>query len=199
MRRIVAFDNVTADGYFAGPDGSLQWVVPDDEVYKAAAEGMAEIDTMLFGRRTFEDFERAWRHALDGSPSAADPHDPGRRSPALRQQAVWINETPKIVFSRTLKEVTWKNSRLRSTLDPREVEALKKEPGRDMIVFGSGSVLSQLTQHGLVDEYVFVVGPTLLGDGRPLLSGLSQGTRLELLACQRFPSGNVMLRYARAR
>ena len=110
-----------------------------------------------------------------------DPHGAGRRSPTMRAMAIWLNETPKLVFSRTLKDVTWRNSRLLHELDPREIEAMKRQPGEDMIVFGSGSIVSQLTQHGLIDEYQFVVGPVLLGSGRPLLSGVSQSLRLDLL------------------
>jgi len=192
MRRIVTFDNVSADGYFSAADGSLQWAVPDDEIYKAAAESR-EIDTMLFGRRTYEMFESFWPHALDDS---ADPHDARRRSPAIRNQAIWINETPKVVFSRTRKEVTWKNSRLLPELDPREIEAMKNQPGKDMIVFGSGSIVSQLTEHGLIDEYQFVVAPVLLGSGRSLISGVAKNLRLELVEARPFASGNVMLRYA---
>lgn len=110
---------------------------------------------------------------------------------------VWINEAPKLVFSRTRKEVTWKNSRLFHELDPREIEAIKKQPGGDIMVFGSGSIVSQLTEHGLVDEYQFVVNPILLGSGRPLLSGTSRSARLDLVESRKYPSGNVMLRYAR--
>jgi dihydrofolate reductase len=200
MRRIVTFNNVSADGYFAAPDGKLDWVVPDDEIYKTAAENMPELDTILFGRRTYEQFEGFWRHAVDDSAdssTAPDPHDAGRRSRPMRDQAIWINEANKVVFSRTLKDVTWKNSRLLHELDPREIEAMKKQPGKDMIIFGSGSIVSQLTQHGLIDEYQFVVGPTLLGSGQVLLSGVSKSVRLELLGAKKFDSGNVMLRYAR--
>jgi dihydrofolate reductase len=74
---------------------------------------------------------------------------------------------------------------------------MKRQPGKDMIVFGSGSIVSQLTQHGLIDEYVFVVSPILLGSGRPLLSGVSGTFRLDLLEAKKFQSGNVLLRYAR--
>src|SRR4030095_570729 len=151
MRRIVTFDCVTADVYFAGPDGSLEWVVPDDEQAKAAAEGMPGSDTVLFGRVTYELFEGFWRHAVQESSTAADPHRPGQRSREHRAIAIWLNEAPKLVFSRTLKDVTWKNARLLGQLDPREVEAMKQRPGKDMMVFGSGSVVSQLTQHGLID------------------------------------------------
>jgi len=198
-RRIVTFDNVSADGYFAAPDGNLDWVVPDDEVYASATAGTPTIDTMLFGRRTYEMFASFWPHALDDSPAPPDPHDTRRRSPAVRQQAIWINETPKVVFSRTLKDVTWKNSRLVAELDPRQVEAMKAQPGGDMIIFGSGSIVSQLTQHGLVDEYMLVVNPIALGSGRPLLSGVPMRSRLTLQEAKEFKSGNVMLRYARPR
>jgi dihydrofolate reductase len=197
MRRIVTFNNVSADGYFARPDGNLDWVVPDDEIYRTAAERMPGADTILFGRRTYELFEGFWRHAVDDSATAPDPHGAGRRSGSIRDQAIWINEATKVVFSRTLKDVTWRNSRLLRELDPREIEAMKSQPGKDMIVFGSGSVVTQLAQHDLIDEYQFVVGPTLLGSGRSLLSGVSKSLRLDLLEATEYQSGNVMLRYAR--
>jgi dihydrofolate reductase len=197
MRRIVAFDRVTADGYFAGPDGNLDWVVPEPELDKAAAEGLSGTGTILFGRRTYEMFEGFWPHALDDSATAADPHAPGRRSPEIRAMAVWINEAVKVVFSRTRKAVTWKNSRLLHELDPREIESLKKQPGTDIMVFGSGSIVSELTRHGLIDEYRFVVGPVLLGSGLSLVRGISKRSRLDLLEAKAYPSGNVMLRYGR--
>ena len=105
----------------------------------------------------------------------------------------------KLVFSRSLKDVTWRNSRLLRELDPREIETMKGQPGKDMIVFGSGSIVSQLTQHGLIDEYQFVVCPILLGSGRPLLSDVSKSVRLDLLEAKAYPSGDVMLRYARSK
>lgn len=197
MRRIVMFNRVTADGYFAGPDGNLDWVVPDEDVDKAGAAGIPRTDTILFGRRTYELFEGFWRHAVDGSSTAPDPHEAGRRSPEQRAFAIALNENTKLVFSRTLKDVTWRNSRLLHELDPHEIEAMKRQPGRDMIVFGSGSIVSQLTQHGLIDEYQFVVSPILLGNGRPLLSGVPKGLRLDLLEAKEYRSGNVLLRYAR--
>jgi len=82
-------------------------------------------------------------------------------------------------------------------LDPGEIETMKRQPGKDMIVFGSGSIVSQLTQHGLIDEYQFVVCPSLLGSGRSLLRGVSQHSRLDLLEAKAYPSGDVLLRYVR--
>jgi dihydrofolate reductase len=197
MRRIVAFNRVTADGYFTGPDGSLDWVVPEPEIDKEAGEGMSGTGAILFGRRTYEMFEGFWPHALDDSGTAPDPHAEGRRSPEMRAMAVWINEAEKVVFSRTRKDVTWNNSRLLHEFDPRQIEAMKGKAGPDMLIFGSGSIVSQLTEHGLVDEYRFVVGPVLLGRGRPLISGLPKSSRLDLLEAKPYPSGNVMLRYGR--
>jgi dihydrofolate reductase len=192
------FNRVSADGYFATTDGKLDWVVPDPELDKAAVSSMPESDTMLFGRRTYQMFEQFWPHALDDSDTAADPHAEGRRSPDIRAMAEWINNANKLVFSKTLKKVTWKNSRLLSQLDPREIESLKQQPGKDILVFGSGSVVSELTEHGLIDEYLFVVAPVLLGGGKQLLRDVSTRSKLDLLEAKAFPSGNVRLRYARA-
>jgi len=192
------FNWVTANGYFVGPDGNLDWVVPDEEQAKAAAEDIPNFDTVLFGRRTYEVFEGFWRHAVvDASGTVPDPHHPGRRSSEHGAIALALNRMTKLVFSRTLKDVTWRNARLLRALDPREIETMKRQPGKDMIIFGSGSIVSQLTQHGLIDEYQFVVCPILLGSGQPLLSGVSQRLQLELLEAKPLPSGDVMLRYAR--
>ena len=191
------FNRVTADGYFAGSDGNLNWVVPDEELDRGAADRLDDTGTILFGRRTYEMFEGFWPHAVDDSATAQDPHGGGRLSREQRAMGIWINEANKIVFSRTRTEVTWKNSRLLHQLDPREIEAMKGEPGRDIMIFGSGSIVSQLTQHGLIDEYQFVVSPILLGSGRSPISGVPKSLRLELLEAKKYPSGNVMLRYAR--
>jgi hypothetical protein len=93
-RQITTFDWLTTDGYFSGPDGNLDWVVPAEEQAKAAAEGMARIDTLLFGRRTCEIFEKFWPRALEESDEAgaADPHNPGRKSPENRLIAMALNE-----------------------------------------------------------------------------------------------------------
>jgi len=196
MRRIVMFNRVTADGYFAAPDGGLDWVVPDEEVDKRGAEGIPGTDTVLFGRRTYQMFESFWPHVLEDSPTAPDPHG-GPRSQQQRAFAVGLTEMTKLVFSRTLKRVTWKNSRLVPELDPRQIEAMKSQPGKDIIIFGSGSIVSQLTEHGLIDEYHFVVSPILLGSGRSLISDVSKRLRLDLVEAKPYPSGNVMLRYRR--
>ena len=204
MRRIVMWNQVTADGYFAGPDGNLDWVVPDDEYDREVAEGIEGAETgpaastILFGRRTYQQFEAFWPHVLDSPAAIENPHGGGPVSPAMRSMAVMLNDATKLVFSKTLKEVTWRNSQLRRELEPHEIAALKEEPGQDIMIFGSGSLVSQLTQHGLIDEYQFVVMPVLIGGGLNLLTGLSENLSVDLLEARQYPSGKVMLRYARA-
>jgi dihydrofolate reductase len=199
MRKLVVFDRVTADGYFSGPEGKLDWVVPDAEIDKLGGDAEASSgNVMLFGRRTYQMFESFWPHVLKDSPEAPDPHIPGRQSAAMRGMAVWIHEATKIVFSKTLKDVTWHNSRLLIDVDAANIDALKKEPGgNEIMIFGSGQLVSKLTALGLIDEYHLIVSPLLLGSGRPLISGVTSRVPLELLDSKGYESGNVMLRYAR--
>jgi dihydrofolate reductase len=198
-RRIVTFNWVTADGYFAGPDGSLGWVVPDEEQAKAAVADLPDFDTVVFGRRTYELFEGFWRHVVvDASGAIPDPHHPGRRSPEHGAIAVALKRMTKLVFSRGMKDATWENSRVLHELDPREIETMKAQPGKNLIIFGSGSIVSQLTRHGLIDEYQFVVCPVVLGSGQSLIRDVSTPLRLDLLEARSLPSGDVILRYVRS-
>jgi dihydrofolate reductase len=200
MRRIIMFNHVSADGYFSAPDGSLNWVVQDPEIGKTAAEASESegTGTILFGRRTYEQFESFWPNALDDSSTSANPHS-GRGSPELRAMAVYINDATKIVFSKSRKDVTWKNSKLLRELDPQAIEALKREPGKDIMIFGSGSIVAQLSQHKLIDEYQFIVSPLLLGNGQSMIRDMPDSVRLKLRDATSYDSGNVMLRYAPAR
>jgi dihydrofolate reductase len=95
-----------------------------------------------------------------------------------------------------MRDVHWKNSRIIKKFEPQAVEAIKQEPGKDIMIFGSGTIASQLTQNNLIDEYQFVVGPVVLGDGRTLISGVSRTLRLDLIEARPYKNGNVMLRYA---
>ena len=197
-RRIVAFNNVSADGYFAAPNGNLDWVVEDQKMDEFVGEAVERggTDTFLFGRKTYQMFASFWPHVLDDSDTAPDPHHPEHVSKDLRAMAEMLNETPKIVFSKSLKEATWANSRIIRTFDPKEIVKMKAERGQDMMIFGSGSITTELTRHGLIDEYLFAVSPILLGSGRNLVSGVPANLKLERRAEKRFPSGKVLLQYA---
>src|SRR3954454_14185230 len=110
MRKIIVFNRVSADGYFAGSDGNLDWVVQETGFDSDVAGRLAGSDMMLFGRKTYDMFESFWPHAIDTPTTAKDPHGPPRSSPELHAMAVWINETAKLVFSRTRTQVPWRNS-----------------------------------------------------------------------------------------
>jgi dihydrofolate reductase len=188
VRKIIAFERVTAEGFFSDANGNEQTLfIPEPDLDKDLMSGPTDVDTFLWGRRTYEHMEAYWPQALD------NPDLP----PAQRRMAALLNESAKFVFSRTLKRVTWKNSHLIRKFDPREVQAMKNGPGKDMMVLGSGSILSLLTQYGLVDEYQLVVSPRFLGRGTPLFNGVTTPTGLRLMEARGYRGGNVLLRYAR--
>jgi dihydrofolate reductase len=196
-RRIVMFNQVSADGFFSDPAGGLDWVVSDPEVHARAVESMPDTDTILFGRKTYQQFASFWPGALKNL-DAAGPHGVSKRDPAFAAMAHWLNDTNKLVFSRNLKKATWNNSEISSEIDTKRLTKLKQQPGKDMLIFGSGSLVSQLSERGLIDEYRFVVCPVLLGEGRPLLGEMPQRVSLKLMEVKPFRSGNVMLTYQRA-
>jgi len=196
MRRIIAFDHVSADGYFATGNGKLDWVVPDEELTRSNLRNMADADTILFGRRTYEMFESFWPNAIKDPRGAQDPHAKGRRSETIQKVGEWINNATKIVFSRTRKTVTWQGSRVIHQFSAAEVAALKHAPGRNMLLLGSGELTRLMTRHGLIDEYQFGVVPVILGKGLKLLDDLDETHRVTLEESRRFPSGTVLLRYA---
>lgn len=196
-RRIIMFNQVSADGFFSDPQGGLDWVVSDPEIQSRAVAGMPHGDTVLFGRKTYQQFAAFWPNALKDL-EAAGPHGEDKNNAGFAAMAHWLNDSRKLVFSRSLKSATWKNSELMPGLDPKQIAALKQKPGKDMLIFGSGSIVSQLSQHGLIDEYRFVVCPLLLGAGKTLLGDLSKRVSLKLVEAQGFGSGNVMLTYTLA-
>jgi len=201
MRRIISFNRVSADGYFSDAKGGLGWAVPEDELDKAAATSLGKTGAMIFGRRTYDNFESFWPNVAKQARqegTAPDPHAAGRASAHLSRIAVWIDEAEKIVFSRTRKDVPWNNSRVISEFDAHQVQELKQGSGADIMLFGSGTITSLLTEHRLVDEYQLIVNPVFLGDGKLLIHGVPQLTSLKLLDSRAYPSGNVMLRYGLA-
>jgi dihydrofolate reductase len=198
MRRIIAFDHVSADGYFATEDGRLDWVVSDDELAQSNLQNMAEADTILFGRRTYEMFESFWPKAIQDHRGAEDRMRKAALPSPTQKVGEWINNATKIVFSRTRKDVTWRGSRVIREFSVAEVEALKHTTGRNMLLLGSGELTRLMARGGLIDEYQFGVVPVILGNGRKLLADLDGPRRLSLVENPRFPSGTVLLRYSAA-
>jgi dihydrofolate reductase len=193
-RRIVMFNQVSADGFFSDRAGGLGFIVSDPEVHRRAVASMPEADTVLFGRHTYENFAAFWPGALKELKKAG-PHGENRADPAFVAMAQWLNESKKLVASRTLTRAEWNNSEVVPHLDAQTVRALKQRAGKDILVFGSGTVVSQLSAARLIDEYRFVVCPVLLGAGRSLLSGASLELKLSLKEAVALPSGNVLMTY----
>lgn len=201
MRRIIVFDNVSADGCFSDAKGGLDWVVNDPDLLAkngaAAGSSARGGGTLLFGRRTYDMFAAFWPHVTRNTP---DPHARGPVGPEMLAMADMLNASEKLVWSRTLKEPTWKHTRVLRSFDAKEVEALKRGSGDDIMVFGSGMLVSQLAQHGLVDEYQLQVSPVFLGAGKNLLAELPHASKLRLVEATAYPkTGVVALRYAPAR
>ena len=193
MRRIVMINWMSLDGFFAGPNGEIDWIVRDPEVDKALHEPRADqlpsqtagSDTMLLGNTTYTMFENSWPQI------AKDPTAPEE----LHKLADEVMNMTKVVFSQTRQEVTWENSKLFHGNLLEEVEKLKQSEGSSIIIFGSGTIVQQLTNAGLIDEYLVVVTPVILGKGKLLFRDVSQ-LNLRLLETRHFNSGNVLLRYA---
>jgi len=188
MRKIVMANWVSIDGFFAGPNGEIDWIVRDPEVDKAWHEiGDMQADTLLSGRLSYQGFESFWPQVAK-DPNAPEP---------MRKLADEMNQLTKVVFSKTMKEVTWENSKLLHGNLIEEVKKLKQGSGASIVIFGSGTIVQQLSNEGLIDEYVLTVTPVVLGTGKPLFKDVKK-LDLKLLGTRSFNSGNVLLRYALA-
>jgi dihydrofolate reductase len=182
MRKIILFNMISLDGFFAGPNGEIDWHNVDAEFNEFAIEQLGTIDTIIFGRVTYEGMASYWP-----TPQAlADD----------QQVARLMNAISKIVFSKTLTRADWNNTRLMKKLDPVEINRLKQQPGKDIFIFGSGDLAAGFIQHGLIDEYRLMVNPVVLGSGMPMFKGLKNRLRLKLIKERAFKSGNVLLYYA---
>lgn len=184
MRRLISFTQVTLDGYFTGRNGDLSWAhegQQDAEWNAFVAENASGGGQLLFGRVTYELMVSYWP------------------TPAARQNdpivAERMNNLPKVVVSRTLDKASWSNTRLVKGDLPTEVRRLKQEPGEGIVIPGSGSIVSQLAQAGLVDEFQVVVKPVALGEGRTMFEGIKQKLSLKRTKERTFTNGNVLLCY----
>jgi dihydrofolate reductase len=181
MRNIFLFMMVTLDGFFEGPDHSIDWHNVDEEFNEFAIDQLHELDTLLFGRATYEGMASFWPtpFAKENDPIVAD----------------LMNSTPKIVVSTTLEQAEWENSRLVKANVAEEITKLKQQPGKDIAVFGSSDLAVSLLQLGLLDELRIMVNPVVLGSGKRLFAGMNEQQHLKLLKTRTFNSGNVLLRY----
>ena len=180
MRRLVAWDLMTLDGYFEGRnpwDLGFHETVWGDELEAFSLEQGKEIGTLLFGRRTYEGMAGYWSQETG---AIAD----------------MMNSIDKAVATRTLGEATWNNTRLLKGEAAEAVGALKAEEGKDVYVFGSADLLDSLLKAGLVDEYRICVAPVVLGGGNPLFKPQGQQVKLRLESARPLKTGGAILTYA---
>ncbi len=185
MRKLVVFNNVTLDGYFAAMnpyDFSWAHTGGEDAEFDAFVEDNAKGGGMLLlGRVTYELMASYWP-----TPNAIENY------PVLAER---MNSLPKVVFSRTLDKASWNNTTLVKGGLAAEVRKMKGGPGPDMAILGSGSIVSQLAQEGLIDEFQIVVNPVVLGEGRTMFDGVNEMLPLKLTKTRTFGNGKVFLCY----
>jgi len=181
MKKIIAFEWLSLDGFIGGPKEETDWFVWNKEIEKFAKEFQNSIDTMLFGRTTYEVMVNYW------PTPASSTEDPMITN--------FMNNTKKVVFSKTLKKVEWKNSTLHKEITPEEINKLKHEAGKDIIIYGSGSIVSQLMKLGLIDEFQIMINPVVLGKGKPLFQNIEEKSSMKLLNTRAFTGGSVLLNF----
>lgn len=187
MRKLIAFNHVTLDGYFTDADGQFAWAGRgnDDPEYAAfVAENASGGGHLLFGRVTYQLMASYWPTPI------ADEHSP--------EVAKGMNSMAKTVFSKTLDNAAWSNTQLINGNLVAEVRKLKEQDGPGMAILGSGTIVAQLAPTGLIDEYQFMMDPVALGKGRSMFDNIPQALRLKLSKSRTFNNGKVYLCYQRA-
>lgn len=182
MRKIFLFMMVSLDGYIEGTKHDLSWHNVDEEFNDFAVKQIQEANTILFGRKTYQLMENFWpsKVGLEEDPKVAK----------------LMNQTPKVVVSRTLEKVNetqiWKNVTLIKSNFINEIKELKKQNGRDIILLASNNLCVTLLEENLLDEIRIMINPVAIGKGTPLFKGIKNKYKFKLLRSKIFKSGNVL-------
>jgi dihydrofolate reductase len=182
MRKLAVFNSVTLDGYFVDLNGDMSWAHKDDAEWNDFVADNARGEAVLvFGRVTYEMMARWWPtpQALQTMPVVAER----------------MNRLQKVVFSKTLDRASWSNTTLVKGDMVAAIRKMKQEPGNDLVILGSGSIVAQLAQEGLIDEFQVALNPVALGAGRTMFAGVRKQLSLKLMQTRTFANGNVFLRY----
>ncbi len=181
MGKLSVFDFITLNGYFHGPQGDISWHRHGSEENAYAVEALKSGSTLLFGRVTYQLMASYWPTpiAMKNDPTVAEG----------------MNNADKIVFSRTLNKAEWKNTRVMSGNIVEQIMKMKLTDTRDMTILGSGSIVTQFAEAGLIDEYQIMVDPIVIGDGTPIFKGIEHTLDLKLTMTRTFKSGVVLLSY----
>ena len=178
MRKLIAAMNMTLDGFCDHTSG-----IADDEIHQHYSELLLDADLIIYGRITFQLMEY-WRSVVEKPTGNA----------ATDGFAVTMDNIQKIVYSRTLDNVDWKGTELKRDIVKEEILGVKQQPGKNILV-GSPSLIIQLGNLGLIDEYQLAIHPIVIGGGLPLFKNISERIDLKLLKTKTFQCGTVLLYY----
>ncbi len=182
MRKLKLQVQITVDGFIAGPNGEMDWVTFNwsDDLNKYVDAITEPIDTIVLGRKLAQGFIPHWA----SRPAGEDPASVDK-----------FNNTPKVVFSRTLQTTEWENTRLAKGDLATEINDLKRQPGGDIIAYGGATFVSSLIKEGLIDEYYLFVNPVAIGEGMAIFGGLDAKQNLTLVESVAFDCGIMVLHY----
>jgi len=178
MRKLSTFTFITLDGYYKGENNDISWHTHGQEEGEFSAENLKGDNTLLFGRVTYQMMAGFW-----SSPAAVE---------SFPEVAEGMNKAEKLVFSKTLNTVDWKNTKLIKGDLIEEIKKLKSESGNNITILGSGSLVTQLTEHNLIDEYQIMIDPVAIGKGTALFKGITHCPELKLVNSRVFKSGVVL-------
>lgn len=186
MRKIKLQMQISLDGFVCGPNGEMDWMVWewDDVLKNYAFELTNSADTFLMGRNTGEGMAVYW-------PTVAS-------NPESKEEDKWmadkLNNLPKVVFSKTVTAINWTNARVANDI-VEEVRELKKEPGKDIVLYGGAGLVSSFIRENLVDEYHLFINPAVIGKGKTIFSDLKERMNLKLVKATPSTTGIVVLQY----
>ncbi len=181
MRILASFIVTSLDGFYEGPNGEFDWLVPNEEFNDFAIRQLDEADTLGFGRATYEHMAAYW------------PTEQARvNDPAITSR---MNTKPKVVFSTALEHAGWSNTTIVAGEAVERIETVKTAPGGELLVLGSAHLTAHFAAAGFLDELRIMVCPIVLGSGRSLFEDLKDRISLTLLRFRQFDSGNVLLTY----
>jgi dihydrofolate reductase len=187
MRKIISFMHVSLDGFVAGPNGEMNWITVNQEIFNYVGERINLGNTALYGRVTYELMESYW-------PTAGDKPDASKHDV---EHAKWYNNVHKIVLSKTVAGADIPNTTIISNNLADEINKIKQQDGPEILVFGSPTATHSLLQHNLIDGFWLMVNPTILGSGTPLFKGIKDRISLTLLpTSHRFACGVTELNYS---
>jgi dihydrofolate reductase len=185
MRKIILLMHVSLDGFVAGPQGEMDWIKLGDEMWEYVETITGSADTALYGEVTYHMMEEYW-------PTAAER--PGATKHDI-EHGKWANAATKIVFSKTLTQTNWVGTRIVRDDIVTEIQKLKAEQGKNLLMLGSPTLAHSFMDLGLFDELRLNINPIILGEGKPLFKDIKTKINLKLAGEKTFSTGVVALNY----